>query len=286
MVKVIETVSEMQSYTGKEKSKGNTVALVPTMGALHAGHMALVKTAKARADKVVASIFVNPTQFNNPDDLKAYPRTWEADLAKLNTAEADAVFYPAAEEMYPQGYATTVCVDSPITQTLEGAHRPGHFDGVATVVSKLFMAVQPDLALFGEKDYQQLQLIKRFTRDLNMPIKVRGVPTVREEDGLALSSRNVRLTEQERKIAPALHHILQNMAQALLMGERDYQNLEQKAADKLLQSGFSSVDYIAIRRADNLSIPSNNDNPADLRILAAADLGTARLIDNIAVLHR
>lgn len=249
------------------------VGLVPTMGALHEGHLSLVRAARAECDRVIVSIFVNPTQFNNPDDLAKYPRTEAQDAALLASVGVDAIFAPLPDEVYPQGFATSVSV-SGVSAPLEGAHRPGHFDGVATVVSKLFGMSGADRAYFGEKDWQQLQVIRRLVADLNLPITIVGCPTMREADGLAMSSRNVRLSGAARLVAPVLHDAMQAAAAEIRGGASALDALD-RARARVLAAGFASVDYLELRRAD-LAMGAD-------RILAAAVLEDVRLIDNIAV---
>ena len=249
------------------------------MGALHDGHVALVRQAKQRAARVVTSIFVNPTQFGPNEDYAKYPRTLEADSAKLAAANADALWIPSVEVMYPQGFSTSIHV-TPLNTWLCGAFRPGHFDGVATVVAKLLHQVAPDIALFGEKDYQQLCLIRRMVSDLNMPVLVEGVPTVRQADGLALSSRNQYLSVSERAIAPVLYQVLRSTATAIANAIPVDVACEQGIA-ALLTAGFRKVDYLELRDAHSLLPMAQYHAPA--RLLAAAYLGNTRLIDNVDV---
>lgn len=261
------------------RAKGDSVALVPTMGALHGGHLALVKEARRQAKRVVVSIFVNPTQFGPNEDFGRYPRPLENDLALLKKARADAAWLPAVEQMYPEGPKTSVHIEG-MADILEGTFRPGHFDGVATVVSTLFSQVTPDIALFGEKDYQQLCLIKRLVSQLAMDITIVGVPTVREADGLALSSRNRYLSEVERKVAPTLYAALKKAATHIEKHEPVAPALKD-AETRLLKAGFRTVDYVALAAEDTLDPLSRYEPPA--RLLAAAWLGTMRLIDNVRV---
>lgn len=251
--------------------------MVPTMGALHDGHMELVRVGRGLADDVIASIFVNPAQFGPNEDFAAYPRTWDADLAKLAEEGAAAVFYPAVAEMYPDGFSTNITLKG-VTAPLEGAARPGHFDGVATVVCKLLLQCMPDVALFGEKDWQQLQVITRMVVDLNIPVAVRGVPTVRDENGLALSSRNAYLSAEQYQVAITLNKTMSAMAARVRAGE-DIAAVEAWGAAEVLRAGFDSVDYLTVRDAATLEAPG----AGAMRILAAVRLGRARLIDNIAV---
>ena len=261
------------------KSDGRLVALVPTMGALHEGHMALVEEARRHAGHVVVSIFVNPRQFGVNEDLDAYPRREAKDAQMLQAAGVDALWAPSAEVMYPAGYATNISV-SGITEGLDGAARPGHFDGVATVVAKLFNQVQPDIALFGEKDYQQLAMIRQMVRDLDMRVEIIGVPTQRAEDGLALSSRNAYLTDEERKDALALPRALGEAARQMEKGTA-VEAAVAKAIAMLSAHGFDPIDYVTLCDAVTLEPMTVLDRPA--RLLGAAKLGRTRLIDNIVV---
>lgn len=278
-MKTETTITGLRGALRAARKAGKSVAFVPTMGNLHDGHITLVKAAKRRADVVVASIFVNPTQFGANEDFDKYPRTLAADSALLADADCDLLFAPDAREMYPDGRSqlTTVSV-SGITDVLCGASRPGHFTGVATVVSKLFNIVQPDMALFGEKDYQQLAVIRCLARELCFPVEVIGVPTVRADDGLALSSRNGFLSPEERQKAPMLYQTLSNLRTAIESGQRDYGMLTEAAQGHLAKCGFTP-DYLDIRRQD--LGPAGPDDKA-LVILVAAKLGSTRLIDNLA----
>ncbi|MGE7136310.1 pantoate--beta-alanine ligase [Luteibacter sp. NPDC031894] len=261
------------------RTAGQTVGFVPTMGNLHAGHHSLLKLARARADRVVASVFVNPTQFGPGEDFERYPRTLAQDQAGLAEAGCDILFAPDVSTMYPFGPAASVSIHVPvITDTLEGAHRPGHFDGVATVVAKLFSLVQPDLAVFGQKDFQQLKVIERMVRDLSLPLKVMAAPTLRDEDGLAMSSRNQYLSAQERARAPMIHATLQQMRDLFRQGHA-WQALETAARARLERGGFLP-DYVAIRRAEDLGEPGADEREG-LVALVAARLGSTRLIDNL-----
>jgi pantoate--beta-alanine ligase len=277
-MKTETTIAGLRAALKAARKAGKSVAFVPTMGNLHSGHITLVKKAKQRADIVVVSIFVNPTQFGVNEDFDKYPRTLAADSSLLAEAQCDLVFAPSAAEMYPDGRSqnTTVSV-SGITEVLCGKSRPGHFTGVATVVSKLFNVVQPDMALFGEKDYQQLAVIRRFAKELCFPIEIVGVPTVRAEDGLALSSRNGFLSEDERKLAPQIYQTLCNLRGAIENGQRDYAMLAAAGNGHLEKCGFVP-DYLEIRRQD--LDPAGADDKA-LVILVAAKLGATRLIDNL-----
>ena len=257
------------------------VALVPTMGNLHAGHLALVKRARQLADRVVVSIFVNPLQFGPKEDFGAYPRTPDADRLQLAAGGVDLLFTPEVDEVYPGGMESVTRVEVPgLSGTLDGASRPGHFTGVATVVAKLFNMVQPDVALFGEKDYQQLLVIRRMTTDLCLPVEIVGHATVREPDGLAMSSRNQYLTRSERALAPLLQQVLRETSVALRDGDRDFSALQRQAVQRLDAGGFR-IDYVEIRQADSLAPPVAADT--HFIVLAAAWLGKARLIDNVAL---
>jgi len=260
---------------------GERIALVPTLGNLHAGHVSLVGIARRRADRVVASIFVNPTQFGPGEDYASYPRTLRADATQLRAAGVDALFLPTVQVMYPRGDRQSVSVTVPgLSTDLCGAHRPGHFDGVASVVLRLFNIVTPDAAVFGEKDYQQLVLLRRMASDLHLDLDIRGAPTVREADGLAMSSRNQYLGVTERRTAPALYEALRECRAQLLAGNRAYARIERQAHRRLEAAGFRP-DYVAIRDARELAPPDGASRT--LRVLAAAWLGRARLIDNLAV---
>ena len=273
------TISALRSRVTLWRGTGQKVALVPTMGALHEGHLALVREARKRAGRVLVSIFVNPAQFGPKEDFKSYPRDEAADLAKLGENATDAVFAPTVEEMYPPGFATTINVAGPAAD-LESVTRPQFFGGVATIVAKLLYASSPDFAMFGEKDYQQLLVIKRMVADLALPVEVVGLPTVREPDGLALSSRNAYLTEAERTKAPRLHAALQSAAEAIRLGTPTDAALA-AAQGKLTAIGFM-VDYMRLRNADTLARVVD-DFKEPKRLLAAAWLGKTRLIDNIPV---
>lgn len=273
------TLNGLRAALRAARQAGKSIALVPTMGNLHEGHISLIKTARQRADVVVASIFVNPTQFGANEDFDQYPRTLAADSALLANADCDILFAPEAKEMYPDGRSqhTTVSV-SGITEVLCGKSRPGHFTGVVTVVSKLFNIVQPHMAFFGEKDYQQLAVIRCLTRELCFPIDIIGVPTVRAADGLALSSRNGFLSEAERQLAPHIYQTLNNLKSAIQGGNNDFAMLSAAGLAHLEKCGFQP-DYLEIRRQD-LAEASANDS--DFVILVAARLGSTRLIDNLA----
>jgi pantoate--beta-alanine ligase len=279
MVPILRSVAALREQVAVWRKAGLRVAFVPTMGALHDGHLSLVKAGLAEADRVLVSIFVNPTQFGPNEDFAAYPRTEEADVAKLRSAGANAVYAPSVEEMYPQGASTSVHVAG-VSDGLCGTFRPGHFDGVATVVSKLLNQAQPDVALFGEKDFQQLQVIRRLVRDLDLPVVIRGVATLREADGLAMSSRNAYLSPIERATAPALHRVLSDAA-ARLKGGAEAAPVLREGIEAIIEAGFGSVDYLELRAAEDLAPLGRLDRPA--RLIVAARLGRARLIDNIPV---
>jgi len=261
------------------RTSGQTVGFVPTMGNLHEGHHSLLKLARARADRVVASVFVNPTQFGPGEDFERYPRTLAQDQVGLAEAGCDVLFAPEVATMYPFGPEGSVSIHVPgVTETLEGAHRPGHFDGVATVVSKLFHLVQPDFAVFGQKDFQQLKVIERMVRDLSLPVKIMAGPTLRDEDGLAKSSRNQYLSPAERQRAPQIYATLTQMRDLFRQGH-NWQALETAARARLERAGFAP-DYVAIRRAEDLAEPAADEREG-LVALVAARLGATRLIDNL-----
>lgn len=277
---IAETVSATRDAIAAWKRADETVALVPTMGNLHNGHLSLVREARRQADRVVVSVFVNPTQFGPGEDYDAYPRTLDQDSALLREEKADLLFVPGVDEMYPLGSNKTwVSVDD-LGDHLCGANRPGHFRGVTTVVSKLFNIVQPDIAVFGEKDFQQLAVIRRMTAELMMPIRIVGAPTDREEDGLARSSRNGFLTAAERPRAALLHQHLEQARNAIAAGERDYRALEARLAHALGEQGFQ-VDYFTVADAHTL-VPAGPRH-RDLVVAAAARLGQPRLIDNVTI---
>nr|WP_233338218.1 pantoate--beta-alanine ligase [Buttiauxella sp. W03-F01] len=281
VVLIIETIPLLRQQIRRWRQEGKRIALVPTMGNLHDGHMKLVDDAKSRADVVVTTIFVNPMQFDRPDDLTRYPRTLQEDCEKLNRRKVDLVFAPAPADIYPQGLDSQTFVEVPgLSTMLEGASRPGHFRGVSTIVSKLFNMVQPDIACFGEKDFQQVAVIRKMVADMGYDIEIIGVPTVRAKDGLALSSRNGYLTAEQRKIAPGLHKVMQSLADKLRSGERDTEEMLAIAATELNEKGFRSDD-LQIRDADTL-LELNVESKRAV-VLMAAWLGQARLIDNIQV---
>lgn len=280
-MQVVESVEKLRNQIAAWRQAGERIALVPTMGNLHAGHLELVNQAHQQADRVVVSIFVNPLQFGAGEDFDSYPRTLEQDSAQLEQADTDLLFAPSVDEVYPRPQEEQATVTVPgLSDILCGASRPGHFSGVATVVCKLFNMVQPDLALFGEKDFQQLLVIRRMVEDLCLPVEIQGVPTVREEDGLARSSRNGYLTPDERFRAPALYRVLCETGEAIRIGDANFEGLEIAANEKLEAEGFEP-DYFSIRRASDLALPEAEDR--ELVILAAARLGRARLIDNLQV---
>ncbi|MGE5516608.1 MAG: pantoate--beta-alanine ligase [Bacteroidota bacterium] len=276
---LVRSVADLRARVKYWRDQGLSIAMVPTMGALHDGHLTLVRAALERADRVVVSIFVNPTQFGPTEDLSRYPRQEAKDAQALDGVGCHLLFAPKVEEMYPDGFATTVTVKG-VSAPLEGVCRPGHFDGVATVVSKLLLQCLPDVALFGEKDWQQLAVIRRMARDLDLPVQIIGVPTVREADGLALSSRNAYLSADDRAVAPALHRALVTIAEGLKAG-KPAEELCHRAAADVLAAGFASVDYIDVRDAASMDKLTALTRPA--RILAAVRLGNTRLIDNIGV---
>lgn len=281
-VVIVRTVADLRTIVEGWRREGMKVAVVPTMGALHEGHLSLVRAALAQADRVIVTLFVNPRQFNNTADLAAYPRTERDDAVKLAPIGAHLLYAPNTEEIYPDGFGTTVSVVG-VSEGLCGTYRPGHFDGVATVVAKLFLQTGADLAFFGEKDFQQLHVVRRMARDLDIPITIIGCPTVRETDRLALSSRNVRLTPAERQAAPQIASVLFDAAEQLARGEPVSPNLvEARAA--ILAAGYAQVEYLELRAEEDLRPLHDLDRPA--RLLVAAWLGETRLIDNVRVLPR
>jgi pantoate--beta-alanine ligase len=277
-ISTVRTVAELRKRVAAWRKAGETIALVPTMGSLHEGHLSLVALAKSKADRVVVSIFVNPTQFGPREDFATYPRDEAGDLKKLGNAGVDLVFAPDAKEMYPDGFKTQLRI-ADLTEGLCGAARPNHFNGVATVVAKLLTQCGPDIAVFGEKDYQQLLVVKQMVRDLNLPVEIIGAPIVREADGLALSSRNAYLTPAQRKVAPLLYQTISAVAADLAQG-RGCDDAVVAARFKLDAAGFR-VDYVAVRDPDTLQPMVGPIKRG--RVLAAAHLGTTRLIDNVAV---
>ncbi len=279
MTPIFRTVADLRAQVRQWKAAGDRVGVVPTMGALHDGHLSLARAARADCDRVITTIFVNPKQFNNPEDLKKYPRTEAADAALLATVPVDAIFAPPVEEVYPEGFITTVTMAG-VAQPLEGHMRPGHFDGVATVVTKLFGMTLADRGYFGQKDWQQLQVVLRLVRDLNIPVEVVGCETIREADGLAMSSRNLRLTAEGRKRAPVLYAAITAAAEDIRAGQSDRMAIRE-AAETIRAAGFDRVEYIELRDAETL-MPSD-DPTRPRRMLAACWLDGVRLIDNIPV---
>ena len=277
----ISTTAALREQLSEWRRSGDHIALVPTMGNLHDGHLSLVSVARSHAERVVVSVFVNPTQFAEGEDFEDYPRSLERDKRRLKRLHTDLLFAPDIETMYPFGIDNATSVTVPVlTDQLCGSFRPGHFDGMTSVVSRLFSLVQPDVAVFGQKDYQQLLLIRRLTQDLSLPIEIICGPTQREEDGLAQSSRNQYLSDKERAIAPKLFAILNSIGQDLESGNRNYTELEEHAVAELRKLHFEP-EYVSIRRAENLDAPDRDND--ELVVLAAARLGKARLIDNILV---
>ncbi|HEY1544450.1 MAG TPA: pantoate--beta-alanine ligase [Xanthobacteraceae bacterium] len=278
-IEVARSIAVLDRALGRFKRAG-TVALVPTMGALHEGHVALVRQASRRADKVIVSIFVNPTQFGPTEDFASYPRTMTRDLAALGELDVDLVWAPRPDVMYPEGFATRIVPEGAALAGLEDKFRPHFFAGVATVVAKLFIQCRPDVAIFGEKDFQQLMVVTRMARDLDLPVRVIGIPTVREADGLALSSRNAYLSREEREIAPTLHRVLVGCAEKIAAGGAIAPTLA-GARRTIAQAGFA-LDYLEARHAETLApLASARERP--MRLLVAARLGKTRLIDNIGV---
>lgn len=279
-IAIFETVAAMRQAVARWHAAGDKVGLVPTMGALHEGHIALVKEAQRRAQRVIVTIFVNPTQFAPHEDFKKYPRTFDDDCAKLVAAGADAVFFPPVEEMYPSGFATRVLLLGPAAVGLDDRFRPTHFEGVATVCCKLFTQSRADLAVFGEKDYQQLKVVTRMAADLDLGIEIVPLPTFREADGLAMSSRNRYLSPEDRALAPLLHRVMQALA-VRIRNRDDLFRAVGEAQTEIISAGFE-LDYLEARHAETLApVTSLADGP--IRILVAARLGATRLIDNIAV---
>jgi pantoate--beta-alanine ligase len=279
-MKTVQTVGALRQAAQAIRADGRRLALVPTMGALHEGHMSLIRAARQHADTVCVTIFVNPKQFGPNEDFDAYPRQMREDSAMLERVGVELLFAPSVEEMYPNGFVTTVHVAG-LTEGLCGADRPHHFDGVATVASKLLLQALPDVAMFGEKDYQQLLVVRQLVRDLDIPTRIQGCPTWREADGLALSSRNKYLSAEQRAIAPSLHQALQDVAAHFRAGDEIPAHCT-RAAQMLRDQGFASVDYLEVRDAETLTLlPRVGDRPA--RVFGAARLGKVRLIDNIAV---
>ena len=280
-MQVISDMAELRDVLEGWRANGEHIALVPTLGNLHQGHISLVDIARRHAERVVVSVYVNPTQFGEDEDFDDYPRTIDKDTRRLKQVQADVLFIPDDETVYPFGHdcATVIAVPG-LTENFCGASRPGHFDGVTTVVARLYALVQPDVAVFGQKDYQQQLVIRYMTQDLTLPIRIVTADTVREDDGLAMSSRNQYLSDEEREVAPQLFETITAIGEKLKSGERDYAALEAQASTSLSEAGFV-VDYVAIRRAENLRSPDRELD--ELVILAAAQLGKARLIDNTVV---
>ncbi|WP_322517436.1 pantoate--beta-alanine ligase [Rhodopseudomonas palustris] len=277
---VARTLPALRRALDDLRRRNATVALVPTMGALHDGHLSLVRLAKRRATRVVVSVFVNPTQFAPHEDFGSYPRTWKADMAKLATENVDLIWNPDVKTMYPEGFATRIGVEGPAVAGLEDRFRPHFFGGVATVVGKLFLQVRPDVAVFGSKDFQQLRVVTRMAADLDTGVKVIGAPTIRERDGLAMSSRNVYLTPEQRAVAPTLYRAMKETAKLLKAGKSAEAALA-VGAKLITEAGFA-LDYLEARHADTLApVRSIKDGP--IRLLVAAKLGNTRLIDNVAV---
>ena len=277
---IVRTVPALRRALDSISAKNAITALVPTMGALHHGHVSLVRLAKRRAMRVIVSIFVNPTQFAPSEDFSSYPRTWKADVARLASEDVDLIWNPDVKTMYPEGFATRILTEGPANAGLEDRFRPHFFGGVTTVVGKLFTQVRPDLAVFGEKDFQQLRVVTRMARDLDLGVKVIGSRTVRERDGLAMSSRNIYLTPDERRAAPELYRAMKESARRLRAGD-DVEAAMAGGSELAVGAGFT-LDYFEVRQAETLApIAAMNDGP--MRILAAARLGKTRLIDNIAV---
>jgi pantoate--beta-alanine ligase len=277
---VVRTVPALRRALDGLRARKAAVALVPTMGALHGGHVSLVRLAKRRAERVVVSIFVNPTQFAPTEDFGSYPRTWKADVAKLSDESVDLIWHPDVKTMYGSGFATRIVPEGPATAGLEDRFRPHFFGGVATVVGKLFTQVRPDVAIFGEKDFQQLRVVTQMARDLDLGVRVIGAKTVRERDGLAMSSRNVYLSPEQRRVAPTLYKAMKESAARLRAGG-DIETAVETGRAMVTGAGFA-LDYLEVRHAETLApIASGKDGP--MRLLVAAKLGTTRLIDNIAV---
>ncbi|MEO1202358.1 MAG: pantoate--beta-alanine ligase [Pseudomonadota bacterium] len=280
-MQIIQNLDELREQLREWRAADEHIALVPTMGNLHPGHASLVELARQHSERVVVSVYVNPTQFGEGEDFDEYPRTLERDTRRLKTVSADVLFVPADDVVYPFGHDNATLISVPgLTENFCGATRPGHFDGVTTVVARLFAMVQPHVAVFGQKDYQQQLVIRYMCEDLGLPIRIVTAETVREADGLAMSSRNQYLNDEQRAVAPLLHQILRDTATTLEAGGRDYEAMESDARQALESAGFV-VDYVAVRRAEDLARPGAGDD--DLVVLAAAVLGKARLIDNVLV---
>ncbi len=280
-MKVVHSKEDLGEQIAEWRHNGEHVALVPTMGSLHNGHLSLVERAREHAERVVVSIFVNPTQFGEGEDYDKYPRTLEMDKRRLKTTGTDLIFAPDVETVYPFGTENATVVSVPgLTENFCGASRPGHFDGVTSVVARFFAIVQPDVAVFGQKDYQQQLVIRYMAEDMSLPISIITAETVREDDGLAMSSRNAYLSDKERSVAPVLYRTLSKIGEELQNGRRNFDELESQAEKELSHAGFK-VDYFAIRRAQNLEVPDRDCD--ELVVLTAARLGSTRLIDNIVV---
>jgi pantoate--beta-alanine ligase len=279
---IVRTLAELRATTDGWRAEKARIAVVPTMGALHEGHLSLVRAALANADRLIVTLFVNPKQFNNVADLAAYPRTEEEDKSKLDPLGAHVLYVPAADEIYPPGFATTVSV-SGASEGLCGAYRPGHFDGVATIVAKLFLQTSADAAFFGEKDFRQLLVVRRMAADLNIPIEIVACPTVREADGLAMSSRNLRLSPGQRAKAAGLAHALFQARDAIATGAPIVETLRQAEAE-ILEAGYRLVEYLELRAEKDLQPLDKLDRPA--RLLGAAWMGNIRLIDNVRLVRR
>ncbi len=273
---IARSIAELRAHVSAWRRAGDTIAMAPTMGALHAGHVSLTELARTRASRCVVSIFVNPTQFAPNEDFSKYPRTFEADVEKLSGAGVDLVFAPTPDQMYAQGFCTSVQLQGPAVAGLEDRFRPTHFTGVATVVAKLLIQCAPDIAIFGQKDFQQLAVIARMARDLDLPVEILGAPTVREADGLALSSRNIYLSESDRAAAPVLYATLRACARRIANGEA-FDALLEDGRKAIAAAGFA-LDYLELRDADTLGAP---DRARPMRLLVAARIGATRLIDNI-----
>ena len=280
-MQIISSKDELHEQLREWRLHDDHIALVPTLGNLHTAHIKLVELAREHAERVIVSVYVNPTQFGEDEDFEAYPRTLERDTRRLKQVSADVLFIPDDETVYPFGHDCATVISVPgLTENFCGASRPGHFDGVTTVVARLFALVQPDVAVFGQKDYQQQLVIRFMTEDLSWPIRIITAETVRESDGLAMSSRNQYLTDEERAVASLLYEALSNIGSALQNGKRDYEDLENTAIGRLEKAGFG-IDYLAVRRAHNLAPPDRDCD--ELVVIAAVHLGEARLIDNIVV---
>ncbi|MBL6429819.1 MAG: pantoate--beta-alanine ligase [Marivita sp.] len=278
-MKIIRTKAELRALTQSWRRAGDSIGVVPTMGALHAGHLSLVDRACDENDRVIVTLFVNPRQFNSPEDLAKYPRTEDSDAEKLTPYGADVLYVPDGPQMYPDGFATTISVTG-VSAGLCGGARPGHFDGVATVVTKLFLQCDADRAYFGEKDYQQLQVVIRLAEDLDLKTEIVGCPTVREDDGLAMSSRNLRLGPGPREIAPVIAQVLDDAARVISRGGQVAQALDNARA-ALLTAGFDTIDYLELRSDPDLKLMNRADRPG--RLFLAAWLDGVRLIDNVPV---